>query len=93
MLELGRKQRLKVVKLVEFGVYLAKKGEEEEKVLLPAKQVPEGTKQGDELEVFLYKDSKDRLISTTKKPMLEVGDWKNWRFFKLGFRKGLVSSL
>ncbi len=74
MLELGRKQRLKVVKLVEFGVYLAKKGEEEEKVLLPAKQVPEGTKQGDELEVFLYKDSKDRLISTTKKPMLEVGE-------------------
>lgn len=74
MLELGRKQRLNVVKLVEFGVYLAKKGGEEEKVLLPAKQVPEGTKQGDELEVFLYKDSKDRLISTIKKPMLEVGE-------------------
>ena len=84
MLELGRKQRLNVVKLVEFGVYLAKKGEEEEKVLLPAKQVPEGTKQGDELEVFLYKDSKDRLISTIKKPMLEVGELGLLRVIETG---------
>lgn len=84
MLELGRKQRLNVVKLVEFGVYLAKKGEEEEKVLLPAKQVPEGTKQGDELEVFLYKDSKDRLISTIKKPMLEVGELGVLRVIETG---------
>lgn len=67
---LGKKQMLRVVKLVDFGVYL---GTEEEKVLLPKKQVPEGTKTGDELEVFLYKDSSDRLIATTAEPALMLG--------------------
>lgn len=67
---LGKKQMLRVVKLVDFGVYL---GTEEEKVLLPKKQVPEGTKTGDELEVFLYKDSSDRLIATTAEPALTLG--------------------
>ncbi|KMZ53049.1 nucleic acid binding protein [Dorea sp. D27] len=67
---LGKKQVLSVVKLVDFGVYL---GTEEEKVLLPKKQVPEGTKKGDEIEVFLYKDSSDRLIATTSEPALTLG--------------------
>lgn len=67
---LGKKQMLRVVKLVDFGVYL---GTEEEKVLLPKKQVPEGTRIGDELEVFLYKDSSDRLIATTAEPALMLG--------------------
>lgn len=67
---LGKKQMLRVVKLVDFGVYL---GSEEEKVLLPKKQVPEGTRIGDELEVFLYKDSSDRLIATTAEPALTLG--------------------
>lgn len=67
---LGKKQMLRVVKLVDFGVYL---GTEEEKVLLPKKQVPEGTKTGDELEVFLYKASSDRLIATTAEPALTLG--------------------
>lgn len=71
MLELGRKQRLTVVKEVDFGVYL---GEEKEKVLLPKKQVPAGTKTGDELEVFLYRDSSDRLIATTNTPKLVLGE-------------------
>ena len=42
-------------------------------MLLPAKQVPEGAKVGDELEVFLYRDSSDRLISTTRTPKLCMG--------------------
>ena len=67
---LGKKQMLRVVKLVDFGVYL---GSEEEKVLLPKKQIPEGTRIGDELEVFLYKDSSDRLIATTAEPALTLG--------------------
>ena len=49
---LGKKQVLKVVKKTDFGIYL---GTEEERVLLPGRQVPEGTKIGDELEVFLYR--------------------------------------
>ncbi len=76
MLNIGRKQRLVVVKKVEFGIYLGETREagEKERVLLPIKQVPEGTKEGDELEVFLYRDSSDRLIATTREPKLVLGE-------------------
>ena len=75
MIVLGKKQELTVVKTVDFGIYLAegKNASQEERVLLPGKQVPEGTKEGDRLTVFIYKDSKDRLIATTKEPAFEVG--------------------
>ena len=72
-MKLGEKQILTVVKQVDFGVYLAEQPEDETRVLLPAKQVPEGTKLHDKLEVFLYKDSKDRLIATTNEPKLTLG--------------------
>lgn len=72
-MKLGEKQTLTVVKQVDFGVYLAEQPEDETRVLLPAKQVPEGTKLHDKLEVFLYKDSKDRLIATTNEPKLTLG--------------------
>ena len=71
MMKLGKKQVLTVVKKVDFGVYL---GGEEEKVLLPKKQVPEGIELGDPVEVFLYKDSDDRLIATTNEPKLTLGE-------------------
>lgn len=58
---------LMVVKKVEFGVYL---GNDTERVLLPKKQVPDGIEIGDPVEVFLYKDSSDRLIATTREPKL-----------------------
>lgn len=73
MLELGKRQTLAIVKRKEFGVYLGLASEPEERVLLPAKEVPEDAKIGDELEVFLYKDSKDRLIATTRTAKLELG--------------------
>ena len=69
-IELGKRQTLTVVKKVEFGVYLAP----EEKVLLPIRQVPDGTRIGDSIEVFVYRDSKDRLISTTAQPALSLGE-------------------
>lgn len=76
MLLLGKKQVLKVVKTVDFGVYLAEdeKASAIERVLLPAKQVPEGIKLGDSIQVFLYKDSQDRMIATTREPLLQVGE-------------------
>ena len=70
MIELGKTQCLNVVKKVDFGVYL---GTEEDKVLLPAKMGPEDIEVGDALTVFVYRDSSDRLIATTKKPALELG--------------------
>lgn len=74
MIELGRIQTLKVVRTKEFGVYLAEEEASDQSVLLPKKQVPEGTKEGDQLEVFIYKDSEDRLIATTGIPKLQVGE-------------------
>ncbi len=71
-MELGKIQELKVVKQVDFGVYLGEEASEE-RVLLPQKQVPEGVQIGDEMEVFLYRDSEDRLIATTAKPKLTLG--------------------
>ena len=71
MFKLGKKQVLTVVKKVDFGVYL---GTEEERVLLPKKQVPEDIELGDPVEVFLYKDSDDRLIATTNEPKVQLGE-------------------
>ncbi len=73
MIELGKKQTLEVVKKVDFGVYLAVEAESTEKVLLPKKQVPEGTDTGSKIEVFIYRDSKDRLIATTASPKITLG--------------------
>lgn len=71
MIELGKIQCLNVVKKVEFGVYL---GTEEDKILLPIKQVPEDTEIGDALTVFVYRDSSDRMIATTRTPKLLLGE-------------------
>ncbi|MGN0318567.1 MAG: S1 RNA-binding domain-containing protein [Lachnospira sp.] len=70
MIELGKQQCLNVVKTTDFGVYL---GTEDEKVLLPIKQVPDDIEIGDALTVFVYKDSSDRLIATTRTPKVTLG--------------------
>ncbi|WP_104803720.1 CvfB family protein [Blautia marasmi] len=88
-MELGKKQKLVVVKTVDFGVYLGDRQDagEMDRVLLPGKEVPEGTKEGDQMEVFLYKDSSDRLIATTRTPELmmdQVGFLKVAQVTKIG---------
>ena len=70
MIKLGEKQTLKLVKKTEFGVYL---GTEDEKVLLPKKQVPESAEIGTEINVFIYRDSQDRLLATVNEPKLTLG--------------------
>lgn len=75
MIRLGENQELVVVKKVEFGIYLAEDSQSETRVLLPAKQVPEQIETGDKMEVFVYKDSKDRMISTTQIPKLRLGEF------------------
>lgn len=77
MIELGKRQELTVVKKVEFGVYLSSEGGGEatkEKVLLPGKEVPEDVEIGDTLTVFIYRDSKDRMIATTRDAKIMVGE-------------------
>lgn len=79
MIYLGEKQNLTIVKKVEFGVYLsdvqagAREYEvPEERVLLPVRQVPNGAQIGDSVEVFVYRDSQDRLIATTNIPKVTL---------------------
>lgn len=74
MIELGRVQELEIVRKKEFGVYLSEKAGDEAAVLLPKKQVPEGADIGTKVQVFIYKDSSDRLIATTATPKLQVGE-------------------
>ena len=86
MLYLGKKQELEIMKKVDFGVYLKspEDAKGEERVLLPAKQVPQGASIGDTIEVFLYKDSKDRLIATTNTPFLMMDEVKVLKVAQVG---------
>lgn len=86
MIQLGQKQTLVVVKKVEFGVYLAESRESaaQEKVLLPKKQLPEHIALEDEIEVFIYKDSKDRLIATTNEPKILLHQVAELRVAEVG---------
>lgn len=74
MIEIGKWQKLKVVRSKEFGVYLAKEKGDKDAVLLPRKQVPEGLTAGGEIEVFVYLDSSDRPIATVNKPLITLGE-------------------
>lgn len=83
-MKLGEFQVLQVVKLVDFGIYLAENPQDQTRVLLPKKQVPPDIHVGDELEVFLYKDSKDRLIATTNQPKLTIGSCAALKVLSIG---------
>jgi uncharacterized protein len=72
MAELGKLNTLKVIKAVDFGLYLD--GGDDGEILLPARSVPNGVAVGDELEVFIYLDSEDLLIATTDTPKAMVGE-------------------
>lgn len=84
MIRLGEVQKLHIVKKVEFGVYLSDEPGDGEKVLLPKKQVPEQAGAGDVVEVFVYRDSKDRLIATTNIPKLTLGEVARVRVAQVG---------
>jgi len=71
MAQVGRFNKLEVIKEVDFGVYLD--GGELDSILLPQRYVPEDCEVGDWIDVFLYFDSEDLLIATTEKPRVEVG--------------------
>ncbi len=71
--ELGRMNRLEVVREVDFGMYLD--GGDTGDILLPARYVPSGCRPGDVLDVFLYLDSEERIVATTQTPLAMVGDF------------------
>ena len=73
VIRLGKRNRLTVLRAVDFGLYLD--AGEVGDVLLPQRYVPEGAKEGDVLDVFLYLDGEERLVATTEQPLVEVGQF------------------
>lgn len=73
MIKLGDYNTLRVVRTVDFGLYLD--GGAEGDILLPQRYVPKDAQVGDEIEVFLYLDSEERLVATTERPKAIVGDF------------------
>ncbi|MCP4396034.1 MAG: RNA-binding protein [bacterium] len=75
MVEVGKMQSLTVEKLLSFGAYLdAGTGNSSDNILLPANQLPPRVHPGDTLDVFIYRDSEDRLIATRKQALAQVGE-------------------
>jgi predicted RNA-binding protein (virulence factor B family) len=72
MAQLGQYNSLRVIKQVDFGYYLD--GDQFGQVLLPKKQAPEDIQIDQVIDVFLYTDSEDRIVSTTLKPKAVVGE-------------------
>ncbi|MBE5958759.1 MAG: S1 RNA-binding domain-containing protein [Lachnospiraceae bacterium] len=71
MIKVGEYQLLTIKRKADFGVFV---GDDEAQILLPKKQVPQGSEIGDEVEVFVYRDSSDRLIATVNKPTITLGE-------------------
>lgn len=83
-MKLGEYQELYYVKKTDYGIYLAESRNSTERVLLPRKQVPDTLNFGDKIKVFLYKDSKDRLIATVHEPKMTLGDYAAVRVKEVG---------
>ena len=97
MVEIGKLNRMKVVKAVDFGLYLD--GGDKGEILLPIRYVPKNCAVGDKIEVFIYCDSEDRLIATTEKPYVMAGEFaclkvvavtQNGAFLDWGLPKDLL---
>ena len=73
MLKLGDYNTLKIVKRVDFGLYLD--GGDEGEVLLPKRYCTPQMEIGDELEVFIYLDQDERIVATTEAPLVKVGEF------------------
>ncbi|GAA0178651.1 S1-like domain-containing RNA-binding protein [Clostridium sediminicola] len=73
MIEIGKKQKMTITYFKDFGAFLDGGTEEkEDNILLPKNQLTDDLKEGDEVEVFIYKDSEDRLIATREMPYIQV---------------------
>lgn len=82
-MRLGCTQTLAIVKRTDFGLYLTdiekrddKNRDVKDEILLPKNQVTADMKPGSEIEVFIYKDSEDRLIATKLEPLIKIGEIK-----------------
>ncbi len=75
MIGLGKIQKLEVIRDTKIGMFLnSKEDPDMEDVLLPKNQIKGDIKVGEEIEVFVYKDSEDRIIATRRKPKMTLGE-------------------
>ena len=97
MVEIGKYNNLTVVKIVDFGVYLD--GGERGEILMPNEYVPDNCFPDDEVRVFIYFDSEDRIVATTEVPNIMVGEFAFMKvialsqvgaFLDWGLRKDLL---
>lgn len=97
MLKLGEHNKLKVLRITSLGMYLGNEGNDD--VLLPNKSIPNALKVGDEIEVFIYKESEDRIIATTLSPKIKYDSFACLKvvdvndvgvFFDIGLEKDLL---
>lgn len=77
MIHLGKFNTLTIARKSEFGIYLA--DDEQKEVLLPRRFVPDTFELGDQLSVFVYLDSENRLTATTQKPVAQVGEFASFK--------------
>ncbi len=75
MIEIGKVQTLTIERITPIGAYLSDGFDTTNVVLLPEKEVPKNSRSGDQIDVFIYRDSKDRLISTTREPKIQIGEF------------------
>lgn len=75
MIEIGKVQTLTIERITPIGAYLSDGFDTTDVVLLPEKEVAKNVRAGDQIEVFVYRDSKDRLISTTREPKIQLGEF------------------
>lgn len=75
MIEVGKVQTLKIERMTAIGAYLYDGVDKKNAVLLPEKEVPNAARVNDVLDVFVYRDSKDRLICTTRQPKIQLGEF------------------
>ena len=80
-MELGKWNILRIDRIKDVGAYLT---DGREDVLLPTRQIPEDCEIGDNVRVFLYKDSEDRPIATTKEPFITLGEIKKLKVKSVG---------
>ena len=73
MINLGTYNTLRIVKRVDFGLYLD--GGDEGEILLPKRYTNPQRHIGDEIEVFIYLDQDERPVATTERPLAKVGDF------------------
>ncbi|MFO0358629.1 MAG: S1 RNA-binding domain-containing protein [Sphingobacteriaceae bacterium] len=75
MLHIGKTNTLTILRNTSVGMYLS--DNENAEILLPKKYIHPEFQIGDDIDVFVYKDSEDRLIATTLKPYAQVGEFAN----------------